>query len=303
MDENKKTVNTGSKVPTFTPPTPSFTPPKKSVNGPTCYYHKDEPAVAKCEMCGKPLCEECCDSFKFVEGPYSGHNICIDCIDKLVEQDKQQLKQNYSKIKTLFITTLIGVALGLIYGLFATISDLVQNGFSFETLGGGLLMSIVIAAIFGCVVNYIKNLFHSIPNWFTNLPFTDNVVINVCIVVVNMIYYLIKEAIRAIFVTASKIINYSLYLKRTKNVIESSEAAMQSLRDYMEYTLVREQNVGVDIDTLLKQDSALANNSFARMVKEQGEESAAAVMHNCVASINENGEIIRSFREDDKVAA
>ena len=55
------------------------------------------------------------------------------------------------------------------------------------------------------------------------------------------------------------------------------------------------QNKGVDLETLMGEDSALANNSFAQMVRAEGEDAAEANVRNCVASINENGEIIRNF--------
>ena len=67
------------------------------------------------------------------------------------------------------------------------------------------------------------------------------------------------------------------------------------MADYMEYTMIRNQNRGVDIETLLNQKSELADNSYARMVQQKGEEGAEAALRDCVATINENGEIIRSF--------
>ena len=63
----------------------------------------------------------------------------------------------------------------------------------------------------------------------------------------------------------------------------------------MEYTMIRNQNRGVDIATLLNEKSELANNSFAQMVQSQGEAAAEANIRQCMASINENGEIIRNF--------
>lgn len=88
---------------------------------------------------------------------------------------------------------------------------------------------------------------------------------------------------------------YIKYLRETSGFIESDTAALQQMKDYMEYTLVRNQNRGVDIETLLNQKSELADNSYARMVQEKGEEGAEAALRDCVATINENGEIIRSF--------
>ena len=75
------------------------------------------------------------------------------------------------------------------------------------------------------------------------------------------------------------------------------------MQDYMEYTMIRNQNRGVDIATLLNQKSELADNSYAQMVQQKGEEGAEAALRDCVATINENGEIIRSFHEAGRAAA
>lgn len=54
MDNEQVKNNSGAdSIPTFTPPTQTFTPPKTPVhNGPVCYYHNDEPAVAQCVKYG-----------------------------------------------------------------------------------------------------------------------------------------------------------------------------------------------------------------------------------------------------------
>lgn len=61
-DNSQKQAGGDAGIPTFTPPVPTFTPPTNNApahNGPVCYYHKDEPAVAKCARCGKFLCQDC----------------------------------------------------------------------------------------------------------------------------------------------------------------------------------------------------------------------------------------------------
>lgn len=67
------------------------------------------------------------------------------------------------------------------------------------------------------------------------------------------------------------------------------------MADYMEYTLVRSQNVGVDLATLMTEDSQLYNNSYAQSVMNNGEETAAASVRAAAVSFNEHGEIIRNF--------
>ena len=67
------------------------------------------------------------------------------------------------------------------------------------------------------------------------------------------------------------------------------------MAEYMEYTLLRNNNRGMDIETLIKQNEQLANNSVAQMARTCSEEQIEANMRGCLAYINENGEIIRSF--------
>ena len=67
------------------------------------------------------------------------------------------------------------------------------------------------------------------------------------------------------------------------------------MRDYMEYTLVRSQNKGVDLESLMNEGSELYNNSYAQAVRTQGEAAADAALRQATTQINERGEIIRNF--------
>ena len=84
-------------------------------------------------------------------------------------------------------------------------------------------------------------------------------------------------------------------MKNTAGFIESDTAALQQMKDYMEYTLIRNKNKGVDLEDLMQEGSELYNNTFAQMVRDQGEEQAEATISQCVTRIAENGEIIRNF--------
>ena len=63
----------------------------------------------------------------------------------------------------------------------------------------------------------------------------------------------------------------------------------------MEYSRVMNENRGMSLADLMNEGSELYNNSYARMVQEQGEEKAEAFVSRCTTQIAENGEIIRSF--------
>lgn len=113
-------------IPTFTPPTPTFTPPsdaKPTFNGPACYYHSDEPAVAQCARCGKYICQDCYDNYGVSGGEYQGHALCYDCCQQLVAENIADLKKNKNKIKFQFILSIIGMVIGFILGMSAGIES------------------------------------------------------------------------------------------------------------------------------------------------------------------------------------
>lgn len=287
MDNGQmKTTGGADAVPTFTPPTPTFTPPadtKPTFNGPACYYHKDEPAVAKCARCGKFICQDCFDNYGVTNDEYAGQALCYDCCQQLVAENVAELTRNKNKIKFQFILSIVGMVLGFIVGMSAGI----ESG----DIGAGFVSGLICACIGGVFLSALKAFFSLTWEVIKN-AFAGQFGI---LTVLSIIFQIIVIVFKCIWVTISNTIQYIIYLKRTSGFIESDKAALAQMADYMEYTLIRNQNRGVDIETLLNQKSELADNSYARMVQEQGEEGAEAVLRGCVASINENGEIIRSF--------
>lgn len=287
MDNGQmKTTGGADAVPTFTPPTPTFTPPadtKPTFNGPACYYHKDEPAVAKCARCGKFICQDCFDNYGVTNDEYAGQALCYDCCQQLVAENVAELTRNKNKIKFQFILSIVGMVLGFIVGMSAGI----ESG----DIGAGFVSGLICACIGGVFLSALKAFF-SLTWEVIKTAFAGQFGI---LTVLSIIFQIIVIVFKCIWVTISNTIQYIIYLKRTSGFIESDKAALAQMADYMEYTLIRNQNRGVDIETLLNQKSELADNSYARMVQEQGEEGAEAVLRGCVASINENGEIIRSF--------
>ena len=289
MNEKQMKSNQVDSVPIFTPPTPSFTPPKHE--GPVCYYHHDEPAVARCARCGKYLCQDCFDSYGVSGGEYAGKALCYDCTRRLVADNVSQLTNNKNKIKTHFILSLVGIVIGFIIGL--------ATGIESGSFGGTALSAILGAAIGGVFLSFAKTYlwvcWELIKSMFASM-FDGSGIAGVIGSIIGAVIRIIIEAFKCIYYTISNTIYYITYLKRTSGFIESDQAALRQMQDYMEYTLVRNQNRGIDIETLLKENSQLANNTVAQMARTQTEEQIEASMRNCVASINENGEIIRSFR-------
>lgn len=268
-------------IPTFTPPAPTFTPPANgNGNGRSCHFHQNEPAVAKCAKCGKPLCQDCVDTYTVNNDEYAGKALCYDCCQALVAANVKELKKQRAKIIAMYIFTALGMLFGGIIGGSMVASDPSTPGW----------IPVLTAFIGGCLWTFIVNcgkiLVNTIKNcakgawlgailWF----FID----------------MIKAIVIAVWGTIQKLFYYTKHLIKTSGFIKSDSQALQQMADYMEYTLVRSQNVGVDLATLMNEDSQLYNNSYAQNVMANGEANAEASIRGCVTSINENGEIIRSF--------
>ncbi len=287
MDNEQMKTNGGADaVPTFTPPTPTFTPPvdaKPTFNGPACYYHKDEPAVAKCARCGKFICQDCFDNYGVSSGDYAGQALCYDCCQQLVAANVDELKRNKGKIMFQFILQIIGMVIGFIFGMSAGI----ESG----DVGSGFVTGLICAGVGGVFLSALKAFF-SLTWEVIKIAFAGQFGI---LTIFSILFQTIVIVFKCIWITISNTFYYIKYLRETSGFIDSDTNALQQMKDYMEYTMIRNQNRGVDIATLLNQKSELADNSYARMVQEKGEEGAEAALRDCVATINENGEIIRSF--------
>lgn len=263
-------------IPTFTPPEPTFTPPGNSHrSGSTCHFHPNEPAVTKCAKCGKPLCHDCADTYQVNDEKYGGKPLCYDCCQELVAENVKQLKKQRLKIIAMYIFTLIGMIVGGILG---------------SKYGGEAWIGLIAAFIGGCFWTFFVNLCKIIVNTFKN--FAHGAIIGG---IIRFFIDLLKAVVLAIWGTIQKIFYYTKHLIKTSGFIRSDSRALQEMADYMEYTIVRSQNVGVDLATLMNEDSQLYNNSYAQNVMANGEASAENSIRGCVTSINENGEIIRSF--------
>ena len=196
--------------------------------------------------------------------------MCFDCCEQLVAENVAELTKNKNKIKGQFILQLIGMVIGFIYGMGAGITS---GGI------GGVFLSALKA-------------FGSLTWEAIKIAFSGNFGV---LTVISIIFQIIVIVFKCIWITISNTIQYILYLKRTQGFIESDSAALQQMRDYMEYTLVRNQNKGVDLEDLMNEGSELYNNSYAQAVRDNGEAAADAALRQATTRIAENGEIIRDF--------
>ena len=255
-------------APTFTPPAQTFTPPTRTHNGAVCYYHQDEPAVAKCVRCGKYICKDCAEAYTVTSGEYANQCLCYDCCQALVSENVATLKKQKGKIIALFAATIIGMIIGAIVG---------SSG------GGAIGLTIFWMLWFGSFWTWIKS---SVSGWWNNPAGRS---------IAGFIGACIGGLIIAPIKTIIKVVQCIVYLVKTSKFIAEDSEALTRMREYMEYTQVVSRNRGVDIETLLRENSQLADNSVAQMARTQTEEQIEASMRSCLATINENGEIIRSF--------
>ncbi len=275
-------------VPIFTPPTdaaPVFKPPRNNGHA-GCYFHPDEPAVGNCARCGKPLCEDCHEAYGVSGGEYADQTLCYDCTRELVAQNVADLTANKKKIKSQFILSIVGIVIGFIVGLLAGLS---------EGFGTALITAVIGAGIGGVFLTFIKFYFSLLWQAFKALFANLGNGAGLIGALLGIFISLFIGVLKCIYLTFRNTIDYISYLKRTEGFIESDSAALHQMEEYMEYTRVRNQNKGVDLETLMAQGSELYNNSFAQLVRERGEEAATEEIARATTRIAANGEIIRDF--------
>ncbi|MCD8361688.1 MAG: hypothetical protein LUC98_01795 [Lachnospiraceae bacterium] len=294
----------GESYPTFTPPNdsdngyassgaPIFTPPgggmRRATNA-VCYHHPSEPAAAQCARCGKYICRDCAEAFGVSAGEYANKSLCYDCCEAIIADNVAELTKNKRKIKAQFILSIIGMVLGGIFGIAYGASAIGAAGsggilvflfsiFFFACIGGVFLSAI--KAYFAMIWEAIKLIFSGDGGWIAAIFY----VLIQCFVV----------AFKCIWATVTNTISYIQYLKHTSNCIEEDTAALAQIKEYMEYMTIRLQNADTDLDSLMNEGGQLANNSYARMVRTEGEQAADAAVRRATTTIAENGEIIRGF--------
>ncbi|MCM1367923.1 MAG: hypothetical protein NC184_03830 [Roseburia sp.] len=90
----------------------------------TCYHHSncdDRPAVATCSNCGKGLCTECADK---LHSPTTGNVLCVDCLnaelDTTVAKASAASKAIQKELITIGVGLVIGIIIAAIFGTLVT---------------------------------------------------------------------------------------------------------------------------------------------------------------------------------------
>lgn len=209
--------------------------------------------------------------------------MCYDCTEEMVSDNVRELTKNKNKIMFHFVLSIIGMVIGFIIGMSAGI----ESG----DVGSGFISGLICACIGGVFLSALKA-FLSLTWDVIKIAFSGNFG---WLTVLSIIWNIIVIVFKCIWLTISNTFYYIKYLRETSGFIASDSQALQEMKDYMEYTQVMSMNKGVDLETLMNEGSQLYNNSYAQAVATNGEAAADAHLRQCVTTIAENGEIIRSF--------
>lgn len=276
-----------TEVPVFEPPKtiPTFTPPDNSQyinrrhSGNACYYHEEEDAVGNCVKCGKSVCKDCSEAYQVNAGEYANKILCYNCCEELVRENVQLLAKNKKIIMAKLVLMVIGAIIGAVYSV--SIGDTEMMVF-FVPMG----------AVF---FSFIKDLFKSIGQSFRFGSALGGGAGGEIMGIIFFVFKLLYLFFKCIVMAVVKLIQNIIYLKKTSHALEEDSLCLQQMKDYMEYTQVAFRNKGVDIETLINQNSNLYNNSYAQNYRTNGEAAADAVLRQAATTIAANGEIIRNF--------
>ena len=267
---------------------PVFTPPSEpKEHGLACFYHPSESAAGQCARCGKHICKDCCEAYGVLSGEYVGKCLCYDCCQQIVANNIEELTRNKKKIKFQFILSIIGMIAGFLFGFITAIP---YGGFG-SALFNGIIYGLVGGVFLRALKGYLRIGWELIKAMFGS---KEGLIVAAIVAIFQMFWLVIKCSYETIVNT----IFYINYLKRTANCIEQDQLSLQSMRAYMEYTLIRSQNRGVDLESLMKEGSELYNNTYAQVVRNNGEEFADSMLRQATTTIAANGEIIRNFPSD-----
>ena len=231
-----------------------------------CYHHPSRDAVAQCkgfDECYKGICRECYDAWKVNVGPWANQPLCFECCEIMIKLNAQEVLEigewTEKARKRILIGSIIGGVIGGLFGIGGGFA-----GFLFGAWVGSGVLGMIIRNGLGYIFS---------GGWWP----------------------LIISALIGPFFCLKDIIADRKVLEQARAFAASEMETLQLMRDYFQYSIAMEKYGSNDsFESLTSQGGELFNNSYARSVKERGEQAAQAHMHNSVVQIAANGEIIRN---------
>lgn len=275
---------------------PTFTPPGEGSNTKSCYHHPNRIATGTCSVCGKDICEDCCESYKLTSGEYAGKNICYDCSQKLIRENISLLESNLNFISKKSRNQKIAMLVTFIIGFLTPVIAMEGAPISAK-IAMGLPIGVVIGLLCGAGYNALSEFAIYYAKFIGALIscIIGGDIIYGLILLVTSIFRVTIALFKAYYHTISDYFYYRKYIRQTQGFIEQDTKALEQLRDYMEYTVAMEAN-NANISDLAK-DSSLEGNTFVNMAVNDGVEMTTESINDLMAMINSHGETIREFNE------
>ena len=298
-------VNSG--VPVFSAPTggggsgaPVFNAPNTSIvnSGNCCSYHPHNRAVARCDNCGKPICQECKDAGELTDGSHW----CFDCASSLVQSDIDLAKEKRASVSR-------RITIGVIGAIIMAVLSFTGPGKAFLSSGGSneedVMMMRVLFIMFGASLSVFWPILRRLLSWmwrfFRWRPLRSEGIVWVIFTTIKIMvlifafvafisvfgFFLMIAPVVAIVLA---IIDFVRYKKANDLVIRNQEI-LQHLSDRMEYIRIQSEE-NLDYNTLAN-DVRMQNNHFAQAVMREGYEGANRTFANEAREMAENDQNIK----------
>lgn len=107
----------------------------------SCAHHPSQEAVAQCESCYKPICQECYDVFRIDKGIHAGGCVCYDCATELITSNTANINRFREQVKKERTKLTLGM---VVAGIVA-----VMIGVGTESPAGFITVMLIYLAIYG----------------------------------------------------------------------------------------------------------------------------------------------------------
>ena len=283
---------------------PVFSSPNTVHNGECCSYHPHNRAVARCDNCGKPICQECRDAGVREDGSHW----CFDCTSAMVQNDIELAKEQRSGYMGLIIIGVVGAIIIAILSFTEFGINFLYKTFDGESVNTMRILFIMFGAslavylpILWILLTYIWKFIRWKPISYGGIIGTIFLVIKIILVIVFIEaffmvfgFFLMISPIVAIILGIIYFVKY----KKANDLVLRNQEILQHLSDRMEYIRIQSEE-NIDYNTLAS-DARMQNNHFAQAVMREGYESANRTAANEAREMVENDKNIKkAFKRNE----
>lgn len=202
---------------------------KYDTNG--CFYHPLKDAECKCSMCGKYLCRDCADAGRIRSGAKTGQSICIECSEKLLEDQLTTMKE----LKNKNIKFIVRLIIGLIVSLFV-----VDKLLDFLGLYGTfkIILKVILvgsATIFIASPQNSGERFLKGAAKISKSPF-DKVFVKIIKWIVSFLLGIISMFVSGVIEIISEVIMRITMIKNIPDIVEMHTKLLNEIYEYKKYS-------------------------------------------------------------------